>query len=203
MKLKERIQDIFKAYSIDLEVTDEVVVDVVEEKDKEDEVALAEKTLANGTVIYTDAEDFVVGSLVFIVNEEGERMPLPDGEYEYEGGGKTVVTDGAIAEVLEEDVVEEEVKEEEEVEVEMSFSKAQVRSMVSKAISATKDEFRKSISRQNLELKAMKLKLSTVRGGNGLRQSTNTTKRVTLKDMQQLSTKDRISAIHDLYLNKN
>ena len=102
MNLKERIQDIFHQYSVQLELADN--------DKKEDEVQMAKKTLANGTVIYTDAEDFAVGVSVFIVNEEGERMPLPDGEYEYEGGGKTVVAGGKIAEMVE---AEEEKKEEE------------------------------------------------------------------------------------------
>ena len=199
MNLKERVQDIFNAYSVNLEVTEDVEV--------KEETALAEKTLANGTVIYTDAEDFLVGATVFIVNEEGERMPLPDGEYEYEVGGRTVITDGAIAEVLEEEEEKEkEMEEEEEVEVkvEMTYTQSEVESMIAKALEDSKEELNKTVSQKDLELKAMKQKLSSVRAEQGLRKSAQPTpKRTSLKDIKQLSKKDRIAAIHDLYLNNN
>lgn len=200
MSLKNRINDIFSSYSINLQVEEEIKDEIKEEVKEEEEVALAEKTLVNGTVIYTDAEDFNVGAAVFIVNDEGERMPLPDGEYEYEGGGKTLIVEGVIAEALDEhEVEEEEEKEKEEVVVEMAktFTHKQVKAMVAKAVRSAKEEFSKATSRKDLEIKAMKQKLSSVSADKGLRKSAKPAPQ--RRDLSKLSRKERVAAIHELY----
>lgn len=74
MNLKDRIQDIFEQYSVYLDKHEDEEKKMDEHKDEKTE--MAKKTLANGTTIYTDADAFAVGVDVFIVNEEGERMPL-------------------------------------------------------------------------------------------------------------------------------
>ena len=201
MNLKHRINAIFQAYNVNLAVAEE---DVVTEEVKED-VALAEKALANGTIIYTDAEDFVVGAQVFIVNEEGERMPLPDGEYEYDGGGKTVVAEGTIAEILEEIPEEEEVEaqddvvveEDEELSTEATFTQSQVSAMIAKALTDSKKSLSKTISRKELEIASLKKKMSTQAAENGLRRSAKP--RLKKSDLSQLSRKERIAAIHEIY----
>ena len=220
MNLKERIQDIFHQYSVQLELAD---------KDKkEDEVQMAKKTLANGTVIYTDAEDFAVGVSVFIVNDEGERMPLPDGEYEYEGGGKTVVAGGKIAEMVE---AEEEKKEEEkeldhtpdhkkdeeekmedekkkdeeemeEEEEEKKFTKKEVEEMVKKAVEDAKEKMASQLSKTNKELSDLKEMLSTQKAEAGLRRSASKEKRMSFADIKKLTQKERVSALYELYSNK-
>ena len=229
MNLKERIQDIFHQYSVQLELAD---------KDKkEDEVQMAKKTLANGTVIYTDAEEFAVGVSVFIVNEEGERMPLPDGEYEYEGGGKTVVAGGKIAEMVE---AEEEKKEEEkeldhtpdhkkeeekmeddkkkdekemkhtpdhkdeemEEEEEKKFTKKEVEEMVKKAVEDAKEKMSSQLSETNKELSDLKEMLSTQKAEAGLRRSASKEKRMSFADIKKLTQKERVSALYELYSNK-
>lgn len=213
MNLKERINHIFQAYSVNLAVEEETVVkDVVKEEAEEEvkeETALAEKTLANGTVIYTDAEDFAVGAAVFIVNEEGERMPLPDGDYEYEGGGKTSVVEGAIVEIVEaeEEKVEEKVMEDTEVKEdktkeEMSdetFTRSEVDTMIAKAVESLKDEFSKLESRNDLQINALKQKLSLEAANKGLRRTASATPKKTFKDLQKLSRTDRVAAIHEIY----
>ena len=73
MTLQERINDLFKRFNINLsatELSDEIEVNLE-----------AQAVLENGTIIYTDADSFDEGADVFIVNEEGERIPLPQGEY--------------------------------------------------------------------------------------------------------------------------
>tara|TARA_R100000278_G_C5472028_1_gene164828 strand:- start:1171 stop:1839 length:669 start_codon:yes stop_codon:yes gene_type:complete len=222
MNLKERIQDIFHQYSVQLELAD---------KDKkEDEVQMAKKTLANGTVIYTDAEDFAVGVSVFIVNDEGERMPLPDGEYEYEGGGKTVVAGGKIAEMVEaeeekkeeekeldhtpdhkkdeEEKMEDEKKkdeeemEEEEEEKEKKFTKKEVEEMVKKAVEDAKEKMASQLSKTNKELSDLKEMLSTQKAEAGLRRSASKEKRMSFADIKKLTQKERVSALYELYSNK-
>lgn len=63
------------------------------------EVKLMQATLDNGTVI--EAESWEAGEPVFIVGEDGENIPLPEGSYATEDGTQIVVQEeGIIAEVM-------------------------------------------------------------------------------------------------------
>jgi len=65
----------------------------------QEEVKLEQVKLENGTVI--EAEAFEAGESVFIVTED-ERVALPIGEYDLEGGQVLVVAEeGVIAELRE------------------------------------------------------------------------------------------------------
>lgn len=214
MNLKDRIQDIFEQYSVHLDKHEDEEKKMDEHKDEKTE--MAKKTLANGTTIYTDADAFAVGVDVFIVNEEGERMPLPDGEYEYEEGGKTVVADGKIAEMVEAEEEDEEKKmgdheedekkmdEHEEKKEEMSYtiSESQLSSIIAKAVGAAKEEFAKDMEATKDELSSMKDMLSSQRAEGGLRQSKSKAKRMTFSDIKNLDAKDRVAAIHEIYSNQ-
>ena len=92
MTLKERISDIFEKYSVEL---------AVEEKEETQEVAFATAVLDSGQEIQTDADAFAVGVSAFVVNDEGERIPLPDGDYKLQDGSLLVVAEGAVAEMKE------------------------------------------------------------------------------------------------------
>ena len=80
MGIKERVQEVFNRYNVALQV-DSLRVD------------MAEAVLENGTVIYTDADDFVEGEDAYIINDEGERIPLPPGDYALADGGILSVGD--------------------------------------------------------------------------------------------------------------
>jgi len=82
MTLSERINDLFNKFDVNLK-TEEIEVNLE-----------AQAVLENGTIIYTDAASFEEGAEVYIINEEGEKIPLPDGEYELEDGSKMSVADG-------------------------------------------------------------------------------------------------------------
>ena len=85
------------------------------------EVALmAEANLKDGTLIGTDAEEWTVGVLAYVVTEEGDKMPLPTGEFELEDGRVMVIEDGQVTEIRDAEVVEEEVIEEEAIEASVS-----------------------------------------------------------------------------------
>lgn len=85
MNTKERINEVFKRFNTGLTATDEAV---------EIETKLeSQAVLENGTEIYTDAESFEDGADVYIINDEGERIPLPQGEY--------VLADGTILTIVE------------------------------------------------------------------------------------------------------
>ena len=82
MNISERVQEVFKRFNVNLTVTEEPRTD------------LAEATLDNGTVLYTDADDFTEGAEAYIINDEGERIPLPPGDYTLNDGGVIVIADG-------------------------------------------------------------------------------------------------------------
>ena len=85
------------------------------------EVALmAEANLKDGTLIGTDAEEWTVGVLAYVVTEEGDKMPLPTGEFELEDGRVMVIEDGQVTEIRDAVEVEEEVIEEEAIEASVS-----------------------------------------------------------------------------------
>ena len=91
----------------------------------QEEVKLEQMRLENGTVI--EAEAFEAGEAVFIVTED-ERVALPIGEYELEGGMILVVAEeGVIAEMREAGAEEaeepaEEVEATEEEKEEMGYA---------------------------------------------------------------------------------
>ena len=104
MTLKERISDLFEKYSVELEV------------ETKEEVKFATATLDSGQEIQTDAEAFAVGVSVFVVNDEGEQIPLPDGDYTLSDGSMLVVAEGAVVEVNEATTEPEVEAEEDKVE---------------------------------------------------------------------------------------
>lgn len=66
-------------------------------------------------VLEYDAEELVVGTDVFVTDENGERKPAEDGNYVTEDEKTIVVADGKVTEILEK---EEEVEPEEETPAE-------------------------------------------------------------------------------------
>ena len=81
MTIQERVQDIFNRFNVNLKV-------------EESRTELAEAALDNGTVIYTDGDDFVEGDEAYIINDEGERIPLPPGDYTFADGGVISISEG-------------------------------------------------------------------------------------------------------------
>lgn len=80
MTLQNRINELFNKFNLSLSTIEKTEL-------------MAEATLENGTIIYTDAEGFEDGSEVYIKNEEGEKIPLPDGEYTLEDGRTLTIAD--------------------------------------------------------------------------------------------------------------
>ena len=118
------------------------------------EVKLETMKLVNGTEI--EAEVFEAGAEVFIVSEE-EKVALPIGEYELEGGQVLVVAEeGVISEIKdaaqeEEAPVEEEV-EEQEMEAEVATPKKVVESVSKETHFAKIEEMQKEIDALKLAL---------------------------------------------------
>ena len=194
MTLKERISEIFDKYSVQLEV---------EEKQ---EVKFATATLESGQEIQTDAESFAVGASVFVVNDEGEQIPLPDGDYTLADGSVLVVSEGAIVEVNE-GSTEPEVEAEEDKEEEMSeepkaeeveasqevLTREEVAGMIAEAIEATKAEFSSQIEERDAKITELS------------KQATKSLSRAPKMeapapvDLKSLSIQERVAAIHNQF----
>ena len=191
MTLKERISDIFEKYSVEL---------AVEEKEETQEVAFATAVLESGQEIQTDADSFAVGVSAFVVNDEGERIPLPDGDYKLQDGSMLVVAEGAVAEMKE---AEAEVEAEEEKEEEMKAEEVQassevltreaVEGMIAEAIEATKKEFSSQIEERDAKITELS------------KQATPSISRApkmevpTPVNLTELSMKERIAAIQNQF----
>lgn len=83
MTLQNRINELFNKFNLSLETI---------QKSK----LMAEATLENGTVINTDAETFEEGALVYVLNEEGEKIPLPEGDYKMEDGSVLSIGESGV-----------------------------------------------------------------------------------------------------------
>jgi len=75
---------------------------------------LAQAELKEGTTI--EADSFEEGQAVFIVTEDGEKIPMPEGTYELEDGRKVEVNDSSM--IVSIGTGEEEAEGEAEAEVE-------------------------------------------------------------------------------------
>lgn len=122
------------------------------------EVELASMKLKEGTEIHADA--FEAGNAVHIVTEDGERVPLPEGEYELEDGRRIVVNDQStitevksaaeaeqveqpadqIESVTETEMAEEKKEDEEEKEKMADDEEEKIVTIVKKEVQAMKDE---------------------------------------------------------------
>jgi len=193
MTLKERISDIFEKYSVEL---------AVEEKEETQEVAFATAVLDSGQEIQTDADAFAVGVSAFVVNDEGERIPLPDGDYKLQDGSLLVVAEGAVAEMKEaeaeveaEEEKEEEMKAETE-EVEASsevLTREAVEGMIAEAIEATKKEFSSQIEERDAKITELSKQATP-----SISRAPKMEAPVSV-DLKSLSIQERVAAIHNQF----
>ena len=194
MTLKERISDIFEKYSVEL---------AVEEKEETQEVALmATAVLESGQEIMTDADAFAVGVSAFVVNDEGERIPLPDGDYQLQDGSMLVVAEGAVVEVNEA-ITEPEVEAEEEKEEEMKAEEVEassevltreaVEGMIAEAIEATKKEFSSQIEERDAKITELSKQASP-----SIARAPKMEAPVSV-DLKSLSIQERVAAIHNQF----
>ena len=133
MTITERVQEVFNKFNVKLTVTEEPRTE------------MAEAALDNGTVVYTDAEAFAEGVEAYIINDEGEKIPLPPGDYTLADGRTLVIGDGGVVSSITEAPTEEPATEEveaseeevEEVQAEEEptyVTKAEVEEMIKAAL---------------------------------------------------------------------
>ena len=89
----------------------------IDNKESKEVKMYAEMILDDGRVVATEDEQFMIGSEVFVVNDDGEASPLAAGSYTMEDGAKlTIDDDGKILDMGEEKEAEGVEAEEEDKE---------------------------------------------------------------------------------------
>ena len=102
----------------------------IDNKESKEVKMYAEMILEDGRVVATEDEQFMIGSEVFVVNDDGEASPLSAGTYKMEDGAELTIDDnGKILDMGEEKEAEEveaedkeEMAESEEVDLKKSYT---------------------------------------------------------------------------------
>ncbi len=126
--------------------------------------SFADAKLEDGTIV--SAEAFEPGMELFILDENGDRTPAPDGEHTLEDGSKVTVSGGKIESIVKkelEDGVEEDVKiteEDMEVEVELEplIDEVPEKEEEIKVLRSLVDELMAKMSIMEEEMGKMKMK---------------------------------------------
>ena len=128
MGLTEKLQALFSSHAVALSAEQE-----------QEETKLATAKLDNGTEIETPAEGFAPGAEVFVTNDQGEQIALPDGAYTLEDGTTFNVEGGVIVEAEAEQPAEEMSATTEE-EKPVQLSREDVQAMINEAVLALSKE---------------------------------------------------------------
>ena len=126
MTLKERVAEMVHNLAVQLSE---------ETKPEEQPQQLAAAMLENGQEIQTSAESFAEGADVFVVNDQGEQIPLPDGDYVLEDGTAFAVAEGVITAMGTPEAAAEEPAEEMSAEPQ-TLSREDVAQMIAEAVEA-------------------------------------------------------------------
>lgn len=180
MSLQKRVEKLFEKYAV-------ISAKLSEEKE---EVKMAEATLDSGQTIATDAEAWAIGVAVFVVNEEGEQIPLPDGEYKLEDGTEFTVAEGVVA-------AWEMPAAEAEAPAEELAAEVLTREMVSEMIAAEVGKLQEKLSKQIKEKEAQIEKLSKQPAGGLVRNPVKV--QMSREDIAKLPLAERVKAIQNQF----
>lgn len=186
MNIQERVAALFNKYSAMLA--------------EETPVSLATAVLQGGQEIQTAAEEWAIGVDVFVVNDEGEQIPLPDGEYTLEDGTEFTVVDGKVNTwEMPEAIVEEEAKKDEEKMSEDVLTRAEVAQMIQDAVEAASTtlskQFKSELGKKDAEIQKL-AKAATP----SLPKAPARRERQAL-NLTNLSTDQRVAAIQSHFMN--
>ena len=138
-------------------MVDRIVLALTPKKEEVEEtvVKLGAINSSDGTVVIQyDGEELVAGLPVFVVDETGERVAIPDGEIELEGGMVLVVADGMAMEIKEAAPVDEApIEEELNQEPATPTDDAATLDAIENAIKSIMIKYSESTEEKNLELK--------------------------------------------------
>lgn len=183
----EKVRELFAKYEVQLSV-DEPKAEAPAEAPVE--VKLAAAMLDNGQEIQTSAEAFAEGADVFVVNEAGEQVPLPDGSYTLEGGATFEVAEGVITSMMEAEEVEQ-ASEAPAEQVETNLSKEEVASMIKEAVTELASHVDKLLESKDAELQ----KLSSQAAGKINRLEAPAKKSFSQAELAAMPLNQRIAAM--------
>jgi hypothetical protein len=157
-------------------------------------VAMAvEGALADGTMIYSNADAFAEGVDVFVMDADGNPTPLADGEYTMDNGMTIVVSNGIIESMAEAITEEPSVEIEVEQEVAETYSKEQVEGLLKNVIS----EFEAKLSAAEKKI----TELSQAPAATTVKQSRQAAPQAPLNITAMSNIEDRTRAIVARYKN--
>jgi ribosomal protein L21E len=99
---------------------------------------LAQAELKEGTTI--EADSFEEGQAVFIITEDGEKIPMPEGTYELEDGRKVEVNDSSMIVAIGSGEEEKAEEVEQEAKEEMEDEAKEAKEEMSEEVEAKEDE---------------------------------------------------------------
>lgn len=186
MNIQERVAALFNKYSAMLA--------------EEAPVSLATAVLQGGQEIQTAAEEWAIGVDVFVVNDEGEQIPLPDGEYTLEDGTEFTVVDGKVDTwAMPEEAPAEEAKKDEEKMSEDVLTREEVAQMIQDAVEAAtttlSKQFKSELGKKDAQIQKL-AKAATP----SLPKAPARRERQAL-NLTNLSTEQRVAAIQSHFMN--
>lgn len=186
MNIQERVAALFNKYSAMLA--------------EETPVSLATAVLQGGQEIQTAAEEWAIGVDVFVVNDEGEQIPLPDGEYTLEDGTKFTVVDGKVNTwEMPAEAPAEEAKKDEQKMSEDVLTREEVAQMIQEAVEAAtttlSKQFKSELGKKDAEIQKL-AKAATP----SLPKAPARRERQAL-NLTNLSTDQRVAAIQSHFMN--
>ena len=185
----DKVRELFAKYEVQLSV-DEPKAEAEATAEAAVEVKLAAAMLDNGQEIQTSAEAFAEGADVFVVNEAGEQVPLPDGSYTLEGGATFEVAEGVITSMMEAEEVEQ-ASEAPAEQVETNLSKEEVASMIKEAVTELASHVDKLLESKDAELQ----KLSSQAAGKINRLEAPAKKSFSQAELAAMPLNQRIAAM--------
>ena len=157
-------------------------------------VAMAvEGALADGTMIYSNADAFAEGVDIFVMDADGNPTPLADGEYTMDNGMTIVVSNGIIESMAEAITEEPSVEIEVEQEVAETYSKEQVEGLLNNIIT----EFEAKLSAAEKKI----TELSKAPAATTVKQARQATPQAPLNITAMSNIEDRTRAIVARYKN--
>lgn len=157
---------------------------------KAEEQKLATAVLDSGQTIETDAEAWEVGVAVFVVNDEGEQIPLPDGAYTLEDGQKFVAANGVVAEWM--PAEEETEAKEEAVDAEAEvLTRETVAQMIADAIQGVQASFEQRFEAKEAEIQ----NLAKQPAARGVERLSKPTAKVPLAELAAMTEAERVRVL--------
>lgn len=198
MTLKERVAEMVHKLAVQLSE---------EQKADQAEAKLASAMLENGQEIQTSAEAFAEGVDVFVVNDQGEQIPLPDGDYTLDDGTTFTVAEGVVSamaaaveqkeeeELSSEEPAAEQVAEQVAEPAVEALSREEVSQMIAEAVEAATTQLSAHFSEQ---LQAKEEQIQQLSAQPAAKLPRAEVKKHTRQELASMTVKERVRALSQI-----